>query len=122
MIHQLRLCYTYIEFEVLELMGGLADPEEGLTLADINQAVAPLTLLPALASGHYARKLAHCVTLKQVLDLKHQADLLARLTIGEVMSNYVWMLKSDTNWQYFLLRKHLSATAALRTTILLALV
>ena len=78
-------------------MGGFPNPKERLTFADVNQAVAPFTLLPTLVCNDFARELAQLIALKQVLYLEHEADLLARLLIGEVMRQEVWMLESDTN-------------------------
>ena len=78
-------------------MGGFPDPKERLTFAHVDQAVASFTFLPTLVCDDFTRELAQLIALKQVLYLKHEADLLTRLLIREVMRHEIWMLESDTN-------------------------
>ena len=78
-------------------MRGLADPQEWLTLADIDEAVAPFTFLPTLIGDDVAGERAYLITLEQVLDLEHKGDLFGSLLIGEVMRHLSGVLEGDAN-------------------------
>ena len=94
-------------------MCGFPYPKERLTFTDVDQAVTPFTFLPTLVCDDLTRELAQLIALKQVLYLKHEADLLARLLIREVMCHFIRMLESDTNRQHLLLREYLATGGTL---------